>query len=118
MIYDEDDFRKHTIAQADSGGYDPSGYVAVVKDNWAAIASFGHCSCYGTWTALTGGGINTPGNSQPNWSWIGTPAELLSLAVNNEDYGMKGRSVQTEDYLYGYLSGLYGQIREHYKMDQ
>src|SRR4051812_9651646 len=113
MINSNEEFRECTIAQADSGGYDPSGYVVVVKEDWAGLAKFSHCSCYGTWTSITGGNYNCSGG-EASWSWVGTPSELLQMAIQGADPGMSGRESDPKDYDHGYLADVYSQVKKHF----
>lgn len=113
MINSNEEFRNSIIAQADSGGYDPSGWVAVVKGDWAALVRFSHCSCYGTWTAITGGNYNRSGG-EASWSWTGTPSELLQMAIQGADPGMSGRIADPQDYDYGHLMDVYSQVKKHF----
>ncbi len=106
-------FRQSVIAQHDDCDYSESGWVAVVIGNWAALTKYGHCSCYDTWASITGGGISDEeGPDNPRWDWVGTPQELLELAENNEDPGIKGRTASPEDYDYDHLQEVYKQIIE------
>lgn len=112
-ITNRDEYASSVIAQADSGGYDPSGYVAVVKDGQAALSSFGHCSCYGTWEALCGGGISDYfQEGQPDWDWTGTVDELVAMAREGLDPDLPQRKIGASDYNSGYLTDVYRQILE------
>lgn len=111
-------YNKYTasiIAQSDSGGYDPSGYVAVVDGEDAALSSFSHCSCFGTWESLTGGGISSShysGEYEPNWDWVGTVDELVHMAKNELDPSFPERKIDSSDYHSSYLMNVYQQILE------
>jgi hypothetical protein len=106
------------VGQSDDCYYEESGWIAVVKDNEAALGHYSHCSCYGTWSSLCGGGVNDSGNEGPNWSWIGTPSELLEMAIAKEDPGLKGRTASIEDYDYDHLMDVYDQIKKHYNYSE
>jgi hypothetical protein len=104
-IRTNDEFRNAIIAQDDSGGYDPGGYVVVSDGKRYAIARFGHCSCYGTWTALSD-------KSGVIWDWEGSLRELLKLARNKMDphCSIGSRKANEEDYDYCYLMSCYTQV--------
>jgi len=108
----DEEFRAAIIAQADSGGYDPGGYVAVVRGQEAALANFSHCSCYGTWTAINGGGILSSGSTSgpQSWSWTGTRRQLVALAKKKGDPHLKRREADPKDFDYGHLLAVYSKI--------
>lgn len=103
-----EEFREIIIAQNDSGGYDPNGYVVGFNGKQAAIARFGHCSCYGTYTSL-GGDRGTI-----NWEWIGSLKELLKLARYKLDphYTLGSRKADPKDSDYCHLLACYKQVLE------
>jgi hypothetical protein len=112
-ITDREKFQNCIIAQDDTNDYDESGYVAVVDGDFAAISRYGHCSCYGTWTAICGGGICSSGDTgTPEWDWTGTVAELLDMAERCADPAMPARTANSEDCDYGYLVNVYSQIKD------
>ncbi len=101
------EFRDSLIAQDDSGGYDQSGWVACVVRRpgftFAVLSSFGHCSCYDTWSSLSGGGISDyfPDDQEtnPSFEWIGSVEELLEMARTKQEPGAPGPLVATDGYL-------------------
>lgn len=105
-------FKSCIIAQGDSNdSYENSGFVAVVDGKFAALSKFGHCSCYGTWTSVCGGGISGGGGA-PQWDWTGTVAQLVKLAKRKADPALPAREANPADYDYGYLMATYAQILE------
>lgn len=117
---ERDKFEAHIIAQDDDCDYQESGWVAVRVGSWAAIARYSHCSCYGTWTSLTGGGISdSEGPDDPAWNWQGSPEELIKMAENCMDPSISDRKASPEDYDYDHLCNVYKQILdwsvEYYK---
>lgn len=110
-INHRDQFQKCIIAQADSGGYDPMGWLAVVLGNDAALASFSHCSCYGTWESLCGGGVSDYfEQGDPSWDWEGTIGELVDMARRRADPAMPDRTIDERDYDGGYLDQVYTEV--------
>ena len=105
-IKDYSDLKELTIAQNDSGGYDPGGYIVVTDGITAAIARFGHCSCFGTYTALKGK------DSKLHFDWTGSVAELVKMARYKLDphYSLGSRKANPEDYDYGYLMACYQDV--------
>lgn len=113
-----DEYVNSLIAQADTGGYDPNGWIAGIHNGIAFIDSFGHCSCYDTWTAVNGGGISDyfeAANYTPLWT--GSVKELIDMAVDRLDPAMPSRVSNPDDYNYHELISLYYQILKysHYK---
>lgn len=107
------DFESSIIAQDDDNDYSESGYVACAKGAWAALSRYGHCSCYDTFTSLTGGGISdTHDEGDVNWDWQGTPDELVNLARSNGDPAMPKRTVDPKDCDADHLAKVYEQILE------
>ena len=92
-----DDLYPYVIAQDDDCDYSESGYVAVVKDGQAALGSYSHCSCYGTWETV-------------GWDWEGTVAELVDLARRKADPIMPTREADAGDHDYDHLMRVYEQI--------
>jgi len=96
-------YENSVIAQDDSGGYDPGGYVAGIFNGVAFLSRFDHCSCYGTWTALQGkNGICL--------DWVGKPSELIEMAERIADPAIPERAADPQDYDYRYLVDVYKQI--------
>jgi hypothetical protein len=90
----------YVIARSDNGDpYSMTGFLAVVKDNEAALLDISHCSCYDTW--YSGG-----------WYWEGTVEELISLAQENADPNIPSRAMSPEDYDYCHMTAVYNQILE------
>lgn len=112
QFVDDQDFRNHVVAQDDDCDYSESGWVAVVKGRYAALATYGHCSCYGTWTAIHKGGVRTTGGTTVVWDWIGPVQGLIRLAKTNGDPHMKGRTANPEDCDYHHLQEVYRQVLE------
>ena len=101
-IFYEDESKRYfeVIAQHDDNDYEESGYVVVhdlVTDEYA-LGNYAHCSCYGTWEALSG------------WNWIGTKKDLIKLAKNRLDPDMPEREANPEDYDYDHLVEVYKQV--------
>lgn len=113
-IKSRDDLQNLTIAQDDDSDYEESGYIAVYDGKKCALARYGHCSCYGTWTALAGGTYSNPGNGAITWDWIGTKRQLLKMAKEKLDphapFGT--RKADEKDYDYDHLMNVYQQILE------
>jgi hypothetical protein len=95
-------------AQDDDNDYSESGYVAVVKDSRAAIAAYGHNSCFGTWTAIYDPTFD--GNMEARWEWEGTIDELVAMAKRGADPAMPERAAQPDDYDYEHLVKMYSQV--------
>jgi hypothetical protein len=104
-------FEKSIIAQHDDEDYSESGFVAVRVGDWCALAAYSHCSCYGTWASITGGGISDDeGPNDPDWTWEGTWEQLKNLAVRTADPAIPGRTAQPDDSDYDHLCEVYKQI--------
>lgn len=104
-------FQDHVIAQDDDGDYEESGYVAVVIDGHAYLSRYGHCSCYTTFTSLTGGGISDSNEEGDiHWDWAGTVPELLDMAKRIADPVMPQRQALTDDCDYDHLAEVYRQV--------
>ena len=112
LIKDRETFNTSIIAQDDDCDYDESGYVVCVIGDQAGLATYSHCSCYGTWTSITGGDYSASGNGIASWSWIGKVKELVKLAKANGDPHLPGRTASSEDYNYDHLQKVYNQILE------
>lgn len=110
MNITQEDFYKFVVGQDDDDDYEESGYVAVVKDDEAAISRYGHCSCYGTWTSLCNGGVNDSHQERPEFQWTGTVHELLFMACFGSDVSMPDRKATEDDYDFDHLVGVYKQV--------
>lgn len=91
---------KNVIAQDDDRDYQESGYVVCVKDGLAAIGSYEHCSCFGTWDE----------QGYPKEVWSGTVAELIALAAGDFDPAVSGRKLSDQDYDVDHLRACYQQV--------
>lgn len=108
---EKDKFEESIIAQDDDNDYEESGWVAVVVGNWAALTTYGHCSCFDTWASITGGGISdNEGPDAPRWDWQGTPAQLVELARTKADPALPGRESAPADHDHDHLMEVYKQI--------
>jgi len=113
-------FEKSIIAQDDDCDYDESGYVACVfEDGSAAIFNYSHCSCYGTWEALSGQSdyywaedTTEPEDREIHPVWEGRKEELYVLAKAKMDPSHPGRPASEEDYDYDHLMKVYKQVLE------
>ncbi len=115
-----DTFRSNVIAQADDEDWQESGWVAVLYAGVAYLTRYGHCSCYGTWTAICGGGVNKSAESLPdNWYvWSGTPAELLDMAVRRADPAIPEREMDNRDHDAHHLRAVYAQLIERWQTNE
>lgn len=107
-------FQAAIIAQDDDNDYSESGYVAVVVGDQAALASYGHCSCYGTWDSLCGGGVgdyfDEDSVQSPRWDWEGSVDELVRMAARRADPRLPQRDANPEDYNYDHLVKVYDEV--------
>lgn len=106
-----EEFGKSIIAQDDDNDYSESGWVAGILDGVAYLAHYSHCSCYGTFEDLCGGGISdsfSSGTIRVNWE--GTPAELVAMAQRKADPDMPERIITEEDYDGDHLLKVYAQV--------
>lgn len=108
-------FEKHIIAQHDDEDYSESGYAVTVDGDHAGIFWYSHCSCYGTWGAISGNDDYSWDNTPPpdrdvKPVWEGTVAELVSLASRKADPAMPERAAMEEDSDYDHLMNVYGQV--------
>lgn len=105
------DFRDHIIAQHDDEDWRESGWVIVVKGDEAAIAHYGHCSCYDTWDDLVESNDHHTTNELPRmrWDWTGSVAELRTIVFNDRDPFMPERTANPEDNGYDHLAACYQQ---------
>lgn len=107
-------FNQSIIAQDDDEDYEESGYVVCIRYGLAFLGSYGHCSCYDTWSSMTGGGISDYREPDdyytPGWAWVGTIPELLTLARGKLDPVAVGRVASPEDRDYDHLMKVYEQV--------
>lgn len=101
-----DEFRSIVIASDDDEEFSESGWVAVVDGDEAALGHYSHCSCYGTFEALSG----TSYEGSPSWSWTGSVAELIELARENADPDMPQRKSGPGDTDFDHLQKVYQQV--------
>lgn len=109
-----DQLRKCVIAQADDNDYSESGYVVCRIGDVAAVYHYSHCSCYGTWTCLSGGGLGgvmSPA-AVPTPEWHGSWSELVRMAKDGECLQIPGRRISPDDYDAFHLLACYRQIVE------
>ena len=112
----QDTFGDCIIAQDDDNDYDESGWIALVDGDEAYLASYSHCSCFGTWTALRGESYDYDNaldrNGLPaNWYvWTGTRKELIELAKRKADPAVPDREAQVGDCDYDHLMKVYEMI--------
>ena len=118
-IQNREDFQSLIIAQGDrydddTACYDNGGYVVVFDGKEAAIARFGHCSCYGTFTAVAGGDYGSSGSVPLIFDWYGTLDELLKMARYKLDphFTLGSRKADPADYDHCYLMFAYGKVLE------
>ena len=77
------------------------GYVIMrMPDGMIGIAQFGHCSCYDTFESLIGGGVDGYSSSGTiRMDWVGTPAEMLDMALNSRDPSMPKRTIEPDEFM-------------------
>lgn len=92
-----EDSEQIAYACRDDQYYSNSGYFILVKDGQAAIYSFSHCSCYGTWE----------GSGEV---WSGTVEELMDMAEHKRDPAMPAREVVDADYDSAHIRECYEQV--------
>lgn len=106
-----DDFSKSIVAQKDDEDYSESGYVAFIFEGVAYLASYSHCSCFGTYDALCGG---VEGdyieNGELNVEWSGSIKQLLKLAENDADPTFPDRKNSNDDHDVCHLRDVYEQL--------
>jgi uncharacterized protein (TIGR02996 family) len=109
-------FSAGIVGQDDDNDYDESGWVAVVVGDRAYLGHYGHCSCYGTWESLCGGGVSDyfqeNEEMQPTWDWVGTPDELVEMARRLADPALPSRTAMEADRDYDHLCMMYKQVVE------
>lgn len=110
-----EEFINSIIAQDDDNDYEESGYVACVVDRngerFGLLAYYSHCSCYGTWEDLCGGGISDYYAREelkyPRWTWVGTVLELIDMARRKADPVLPQRTISEDDYNADHLLRVY-----------
>lgn len=112
MQVTREEFEAAIIGQDDDNDYSESGYVACVFPNGvAAIARYSHCSCYGTFESLCGGGISDHfASGNVVFDWTGTVEQMLQMAHDVADPIMPDRRATSDDCDYDHLIAVYGQI--------
>ena len=103
-MFDFDFKEEHIFARAARDGmYEADGWVALVnkETNHAALMTFSHCSCFGTWEEIDG----------DNPVWDGTIAEMVVLAFENRDPSLPLRTREPGDKTDPLLDELYEEIR-------
>ena len=104
-----------TIAQKDDEDYQESGYIALkISDEECYLSNYSHCSCYGTFTCLAGGGISEYYEqdqvAELQFIWKGTWQELVAMAKRKADPHVPTLTAREADYDYTHLMDVYGQI--------
>ncbi len=113
MFMTLEQFEASVIAQDDDQDYQEAGYVAGVHEGVAFISRYSHCSCYGTFDALCGGGIGDSFSSGSlTLDWTGTVEELIDMATRIADPVMPDRAAVDSDYDYDHLVKVYAGIRQ------
>ncbi len=115
-----DEFWSSIVGQDDDNDYQESGYVACVVERAGLriglLGNYGHCSCYGTWECLAGGGISDSfsGSEEkhPVWNWIGSVGELIAMAGRNADPIIPTREISKDDCDGDHLLAVYRQVLE------
>lgn len=100
------------VAQDDDCGYSESGYIVCRIGDTAYVYHYSHCSCYGTWEYLSGGGVGSheDPNARPIPDWHGSWADLVAKARAGECLEFDGRKLSGSDYDFDHLSECYKQI--------
>lgn len=115
----KDDFRKSVIAQDDDNDYSESGWVCFLINKKYYLARYSHCSCYGTYTSLSGGDyVCTSGNGLVSVDWEGTKAQLKKLVKNKLDPAMPTRTADEKDYDYDHLMRVYYELEQYFNKDK
>lgn len=105
------EFEGGVIAQHDDNDYSESGWVCFQIDGKFHLARYSHCSCFGTFESLCGGGISDSfSEGTPSVEWSGTRAELISLAERKMDPAMPERQAVEGDCDYGHLVAVYADV--------
>lgn len=110
------DFINNIIAQSDNDDWQESGWVCWKHNDTYYLSRYSHCSCYGTYEALSDNDsgyscFDISHISNLSYSWSGTREELLNMAQNKLDPDMSGREALPEDYDYQHLMNVYSQIQ-------
>ncbi len=113
----KEEFHKYIIAQDDDCDYQESGYVILLVDGEAAIASYSHCSCFGTASAICDANYNKDGVNTPQFEWTGTFKELLYMAHHCMDPKMPMRMAEPNDCDYDHLRKVYDQLLDKYRLE-
>jgi hypothetical protein len=116
-IHYRNEFEQHIIAQDDDEDHSESGWVVVARDGVAAMANYGHCSCYGTWEAINGGGISDYFDDKqecpdPKWDWSGSVVDVIDMAKRRADPHLPGRVANPKDIDYDHLCAVYEKVLE------
>lgn len=111
----KEEFEKYIIAQDDDNDYQESGYLVLeLPAGMAAIISYSHCSCYGTWDSLASEGFDA---GDIPYDWYGSIKELVRMAFCKADPAMPERPANSEDYNYDHLFNVYEQVLKHYPLE-
>ena len=116
MKINKRNFEKAIVAQDDDCDYSESGYVACIfPDDTAGIFHYSHCSCFGTWEALSGYGDYSFDDEpleerEVHAVWTGTKEELYRLAENKRDPSYPTRESIEDDYDHDHLMKVYAQL--------
>lgn len=107
-------YEKHVIARASNDDYNCEGVIAVMfSSHECGITPFGHCSCYGTFEALSG----NSSKGTPQFAWVGTLKEMVTLAITRSCYIFPERKLNPEDSDYKYLIEVYDEIIEKFPFE-
>lgn len=119
MRMTREQFQQAVVGQADDEDWEESGYVACVFGGLAVIGHYSHCSCYGTFDDLCGGGISELfEEGEPSWDWSGSVAELRDMASRTADPAMPDRVADEDDHDYRHLVNMYQQVQEHFSREE
>jgi hypothetical protein len=104
------------IAQADSGGYDPSGYVVWEINGIYYFGNYSHCSCYDTFGDLcaTGDYSRESTVGEPGYIWCGFKDALIDLAKRRADPHLPHLASNKKDHDYSILRDLYKQVLKYF----
>ena len=107
-------FEEHSLFRA--GDWDKwSAFAVVVCYDRARdivyVKIYGHCSCFGSETAVLDGDYKSRPESKAfsdvNWTWWGSSSELANIATKRLDIKFPERKALPEDYDSGIMSALY-----------
>lgn len=105
------EFWQSVIGQSDNEDYSQSGYIACYHEGRAYLTRYGHCSCYGTFEDLCGGGAGDYfAEGVPCFAWSGTKEELIDMAKRCADPHMPSRTASEDDYDYEHLVAVYQEV--------